>query len=117
MKLRILFAGMLLAMAVNNHVAFAQKTASKPAAATPAKVTEVEGISEYRLPNGLRVLLFPDASKPEITVNITYMVGSRMEGYGETGMAHLLEHMMFKGSVHHPHVPDEETSHGADPNG
>ena len=117
MKLKILFAGMLLAMVVTTQVAFAQKTASKPAAGTPAKVTEVEGISEYRLPNGLRVLLFPDASKPEITVNITYMVGSRMEGYGETGMAHLLEHMMFKGSTKHPHVPDELTAHGANPNG
>src|SRR5580700_3983307 len=81
------------------------------------KVTEVEGISEYRLANGLRVLLFPDQSKPTITVNCTYLVGSRMEGYGETGMAHLLEHMLFKGSTNHPHIPDEQTSHGASPNG
>ncbi|HSN22478.1 MAG TPA: hypothetical protein VLS49_17470, partial [Usitatibacter sp.] len=55
------------------------------------KVTEVEGITEYRLENGLKVLLFPDLSKPTITVNITYLVGSRHENYGETGMAHLLE--------------------------
>ncbi|MDF0604573.1 insulinase family protein [Neisseriaceae bacterium TC5R-5] len=58
----------------------------------------VEGITEYRLPNGLRVLLAPDASKPTATVNITYLVGSRHESYGETGMAHLLEHMLFKGT-------------------
>ena len=57
------------------------------------KVTSVEGITEYALPNGLRVLLFPDVSKPKVTVNMTYLVGSRHEGYGETGMAHLLEHM------------------------
>src|ERR1700749_664452 len=59
------------------------------------KVTSVEGITEYSLPNGLHFLLFPDDSKPKLTVNTTYMVGSRFEGYGETGMAHLLEHMNF----------------------
>ncbi|HZJ15841.1 MAG TPA: insulinase family protein, partial [Chthoniobacteraceae bacterium] len=58
------------------------------------QVTSVEGITEYSLPNGLRVLLFPDPSKPIITVNITYKVGSRHEDYGETGMAHLLEHLV-----------------------
>ncbi len=77
----------------------------------------VEGITEYRLANGLRVLLFPDPSKPTITVNITYLVGSRHEGYGETGMAHLLEHMLFKGSTRHPDIPQELTEHGARPNG
>ncbi|MBS1785326.1 MAG: insulinase family protein [Acidobacteria bacterium] len=64
----------------------------------PVKVTSVEGITEYKLANGLRVLLFPDASQPTMTVNITYLVGSRNEVYGETGMAHLLEHLMFKPS-------------------
>jgi len=60
------------------------------------KVTSIEGITEYSFPNGLHVLLFPDNSKPKITVNVVYLVGSRNEGYGETGMAHLLEHMTFK---------------------
>jgi zinc protease len=63
------------------------------------KVTSIEGISEYAFPNGLHVLLFPDNSKPKITVNIVYKVGSRNEAYGETGMAHLLEHMTFKAST------------------
>src|SRR3972149_5458929 len=74
------------------------------ATALPAGVTQVasvEGITEYRLANGLRVLLFPDPSKQTSTVNITYLVGSRHEGYGETGMAHLLEHLLFKGSKNH----------------
>jgi zinc protease len=62
------------------------------------KVTSIEGVNEYAFPNGLHVLLFPDNSKPKITVNVVYMVGSRNEGYGETGMAHLLEHMTFKGT-------------------
>jgi zinc protease len=67
-------------------------------AALPKPVTEVEGITEYRLANGLQVLLVPDDSKPTTTVNVTYHVGSRQENYGETGMAHLLEHMLFKGT-------------------
>lgn len=62
------------------------------------KVTSIEGITEYSFPNGLHALLFPDSSQPKITVNVTYRVGSRNEGYGETGMAHLLEHMVFKSS-------------------
>ncbi|HEY6331579.1 MAG TPA: pitrilysin family protein, partial [Blastocatellia bacterium] len=80
-------------------------------------VTTVEGLTEYRLANGLEVVLFPDQSKPTTTVNVTYMVGSRFENYGETGMAHLLEHMMFKGSTNHTNIPLELTAHGARPNG
>jgi zinc protease len=83
----------------------------------PVKVTSVEGITEYRLANGLRVLLFPDQSKQTITVNITYLVGSKHENYGETGMAHLLEHLVFKGTPRHPNIPQELTEHGASPNG
>src|SRR5437868_2657809 len=64
----------------------------------------------------MRVLLFPDPSKETFTVNITYLVGSRMEGYGETGMAHLLEHMLFKGSPRHPKVWEELEQRGADNN-
>ncbi|GAB3990055.1 pitrilysin family protein [Spirosoma daeguense] len=94
---------------------------NKPAAVTlPAGVTKgasVEGITEYNLKNGLKVLLFPDPSKPTITVNITYLVGSRHEGLGEAGMAHLLEHMVFKGSPKHPNVAKELSDHGADFNG
>ncbi len=83
----------------------------------PERVASVEGITEYRLDNGLRVLLFPDQSAPQTTVNITYFVGSRHEGYGETGMAHLLEHMVFKGTPNHPDIPQELTERGAQPNG
>lgn len=90
---------------------------NKPALAAPQKITTVEGITEYRLQNGLRVLLFPDQSKQTITVNITYMVGSKHENYGETGMAHLLEHLVFKGTPKHPNIPQELTEHGAFPNG
>ena len=81
------------------------------------KIVTVEGVTEYRLPNGLRVLLFPDFSKPTITVNMTYLVGSRHEGYGETGMAHLLEHLMFKGSKNYPEPTKEFTRRGFKMNG
>ena len=62
----------------------------------PKLITTVEGIKEYELENGLRVLLLPDVAQTNLVVNIVYKVGSRHEGYGETGMAHLLEHMLFK---------------------
>ena len=68
------------------------------------EVQTIENITELTLPNGLQVLLLPDAAKPVVTVNITYRVGSRHEGLGETGAAHLLEHMLFKpsGRVENP---------------
>src|SRR5436309_4504308 len=81
------------------------------------RVRSLEGITEYRLGNGLRILLFPDPSKPTATVNITYLVGSGHENYGETGMAHLLEHLLFKGSAKHPNVDQELQDHGTRPNG
>jgi len=88
-----------------------------PRGLAQTKVTSVEGITEYRLDNGLKVLLFPDSSKPTVTVNVTYLVGSRYEGYGETGMAHLLEHMMFKGTAKRDGIMGELSSHGAQFNG
>ena len=84
---------------------------SPPAIAT--KVVTVEGITEYRLDNGLRFLLFPDRSQQQITVNITYLVGSRHEGYGETGMAHLLEHLLFTDTPNHPNLYNELNERGA----
>ena len=83
-------------------------------AGPPARpLRTVEGISEYALGNGLRVLLFADPSSTKVTVNVVYEVGSRHEGYGETGMAHLLEHMMFKGTPRHPKVAEELDRRGA----
>src|SRR5262245_42184973 len=87
------------------------------AEAVPKKITTVAGVTEYRLGNGARVLLFPEASRPTITVNMTVLVGSRHEGYGETGMAHLLEHMVFKGTPTFPDVPKALRDHGAQFNG
>jgi len=83
------------------------------AAEAPRRVVSLEGITEYRLDNGLRVLTLPDPAADTVTVNVTYLVGSRHEGYGERGMAHLLEHMLFKGSKGHPDVKQELTDRGA----
>ncbi|MEL6110380.1 MAG: pitrilysin family protein, partial [Planctomycetota bacterium] len=101
----------LIAVAFSNHLTRAED------AAMPTKVTEIEGISEYSLGNGARVLLFPDASKEVVTVNMTVFVGSRHEGYGEAGMAHLLEHMLFKGTPGHPEIPKVLQQRGARFNG
>ena len=99
-------------------VAPAPVAAPAPAPAVAAtKVRTVEGITEYRLANGLQVLLFPDPTQSTVTVNITYLVGSRLEGYGETGMAHLLEHMMFKGSPRHRNVLKLIEERGGQANG
>src|SRR5215212_4491319 len=81
------------------------------------KVATVEGVTEYRLANGARVLLYPEPSRPTVTVNLTVLVGSRHEGYGEAGMAHLLEHMVFKGTPTFPQVPKALRDHGANFNG
>ncbi len=91
-----------------------------PAQSLPAgmsKLTSVEGVDEYVLANGLQVLLIQDDSKPTTTVNVTYRVGSRHENYGETGMAHLLEHLLFKGTPGTPGVWAEFTKRGLRANG
>ncbi|MBS0320593.1 MAG: insulinase family protein [Proteobacteria bacterium] len=91
-----------------------------PALKLPHGITHgpsVEGVTQYQLANGLKVLLFPDATKPATTVNVTYLVGSRFEGYGETGMAHLLEHMLFKGTPSEKNVFVALGKRGMDFNG
>lgn len=97
-------------------IAHAQSTASAQAQGAQ-QVRSVEGVTEYLLANGLRVLLAPDSSKPTTTVNITYLVGSRHENYGETGMAHLLEHMLFKGTPTQGNIMTALGKRGMDFNG
>jgi zinc protease len=86
----------------------------------PAGMTRgpsIEGVTEYRLANGLKVLLIPDPSIDTMTVNVTYLVGSRQEGYGETGMAHLLEHLMFRGTKRFPDIKSSYQQRGVRYNG
>ena len=105
---------------------FAAAAAPEPRSATvldarvPAGIsrfTSVEGVTEYRLANGLKVVLIPDLSTDTVTVNATYLVGSRNEGYGESGMAHLLEHLMFRGTKRWPDIKGELLKRGARFNG
>src|SRR5947209_15303820 len=109
------FSALILVLLLSLMPAYAAQAGALPQGVE--RVTSVEGITEYRLQNGLRVLLFPDPTQQTITVNVTYLVGSRHEGYGETGMAHLLEHLVFKGTDLHTNIPQELTAHGARPNG
>ena len=81
------------------------------------KVASMGGITEYDYPNGLKVLLYPDQAQPKFTVNVTYLVGSRHEGYGESGMAHLLEHMNFIETRNGRKIKDEIVARGANWNG
>ncbi|MBW8845131.1 MAG: insulinase family protein [Burkholderiales bacterium] len=103
-SLRIgLAAAALLALAACAPLAQQQQQVAKPEA--PTAVRQLGGIEEYRLANGLQVLLLPDATQTTTTVNITYRVGSRHEAPGEYGMAHLLEHMLFKGTERQKDIP------------
>jgi zinc protease len=104
----------------------ASPAAASPARAAPGSVavpagisrfTSVEGVTEYRLDNGLKLLLIPDPSTDTVMVNVTYLVGSRHEGYGETGMAHLLEHLVFRGTPKNPSIKGELQKRGARFNG
>jgi zinc protease len=110
---RIAVAGALLCLLC----LFAPSRCFAEGPSAPKKVVTIEGITEYQLENGARLLLFPDPSSATVTVNLTVFVGSRHEGYGETGMAHLLEHMVFKGTPSHPNVPKALRDHGAEFNG
>jgi zinc protease len=111
------FKPLLFAACVAALQNFLAPTSVAASLATATPVREVEGVREYRLANGLQVLLIPDASKPTVTVNVTYRVGSRMEGYGETGMAHLLEHLVFKTTNLYANVGAELSKRGMQFNG
>lgn len=78
--------------------------AATAAAAAPKKQGSVP-VKKWQLPNGLSVLFVPDHKAPVVTVQVFYHVGSKDEPPGKRGMAHMFEHMMFKGSTH---VPPEE---------
>jgi zinc protease len=113
----LLLAARLLGAQAPTSQTTAQQQGTTVIVASPATAmtrgATVEGITEYSLGNGLRVLLFPDQSKSTVTVNVTYLVGSRHEGYGETGMAHLFEHMLFRGTPRHPRIPSEIEARGS----
>lgn len=73
-------------------------------------VSEVKHVSEYRMDNGLKVVLAENHTAPVVTLLVLYRVGSRNEGVGYTGATHLLEHMLFKGTKKH----NQEKGNGID---
>lgn len=105
----LIFTFALFSLLLVNKSTFAQRD--------PKLVTTVEGLKEYELENGLHVLLIPDASQTNIVINIVYKVGSRHEGYGETGMAHLIEHMLFKQCEKFTDIKKAIADKGASANG
>jgi zinc protease len=105
----ILLSFTLGILLLNNNQVFSQTA--------PGLITAVEGVKEYELSNKLRVLLIPDASQTNMAVNIVYKVGSRHEGYGETGMAHLIEHMLFKQCKKFTDIKKAIADKGAQANG
>ena len=115
--MRVSFNLVAAALAISLLAGAPQLALAQTLPAGMSKVTSVEGVDEYKLANGLQVLLIQDDSKPTTTVNVTYRVGSKHENYGETGMAHLLEHLLFKGSPGHSTVWAEFTKRGLRANG
>ncbi|MBU6223419.1 MAG: insulinase family protein [Burkholderiales bacterium] len=93
--------------------AFAQ--APKPA----SQVTQhtAGGISSFTLSNGFKLILIPFPTASNVRVELLVKTGSKLEGYGETGMAHLLEHMLFKGAGNRKNIKDDLTAMGANWNG
>ena len=100
MRLRTLPATFLIVALIAPATTFAQRRkttapAGKSQAAAPLPPIN---FTEFKLRNGLRVILHEDHSTPIVGVNLWYHVGSKNEVPGKTGYAHLFEHMMFQGS-------------------
>ncbi|MDA6069996.1 insulinase family protein [Flavobacterium sp. AC] len=108
----LLLSSILCCSLVSLSSVYAQKKIE-----TPKYIKNVEGVKEYSLNNGLKVLLIPDASQSNMIVNIVYNVGSRNEGYGEKGMAHLLEHMLFKSTKNLGDIKKMLSDKGGNANG
>lgn len=114
--LRYLFRSFSLVGSLALPIAFQSSQAFAASSRAPTLVRSIEGVKEYKLDNGLQILLYTDASKPKVLVDLVYKVGSRHEGYGEFGMAHLLEHMLFKGTPSRPDIMKELQDKGAEAN-
>ncbi|PWL17653.1 peptidase M16 [Falsochrobactrum shanghaiense] len=104
--------GFALAMPMGAIGAQAQEAAPAPAAATKVEapkpqaaqpdITLSEDVASFTLDNGLKVVVIPDHRAPVVTQMIWYHVGSADEAPGKSGIAHFLEHLMFKGTKNHP---------------
>ncbi len=86
----LLFAALVSTFALPSRAVFAQTTVTSPPPAT------------FTLANGLQVVVIPDHRTPVVTQRVWYKVGSADETPGKSGLAHFLEHLMFKGTAKHP---------------
>ena len=84
-----------------SHAIGACSLAALLLASPPARAAQAPPVTEATLDNGLRILVLEDHRNPIATVQTWYRVGSRNEIPGATGLAHFLEHMMFKGTATH----------------
>src|SRR3954470_1135301 len=82
-------------------------------AQTPSGDIPKLDVQKFTLPNGLEVILSENHKLPLVSVNVWYHVGPVNEGPGQTGFAHLFEHMMFQGSKHLPSDQHFKTLEGA----
>jgi zinc protease len=110
-RLALVFS-ILLSLGVN---ADARPAAGK--AARPVLEAQAGGFSSYLLPNGFKIILAPYPSAANARIELLVKTGSKLEGYGETGMAHLLEHMLFKSAGPRRDLKSDLTAMGATWNG
>jgi zinc protease len=104
MTIKCLAIIMMIASLFSPTAALAQKrdeALTKTKGADKTDVLPPIKYTEFKLKNGLRVIFHEDRSTPIVAVNVWYHVGSKNEVPGRTGFAHLFEHMMFQGSLHH----------------
>lgn len=115
-RLSLLFAGCLTLTLVSGTPVFSQPTSTagtlqakptsisqqSPAPTTPASLSLTQGVRKTVLANGLTVLTKEVDTAPVVTVQVWYRVGSRNEAAGVNGIAHQLEHLMFKGTKERP---------------
>jgi zinc protease len=95
----------------------ATAVAQLPAKPLVREAVHAGGISSHTLANGFKIILIPYPSAPNTRVELMVRSGSKLEGYGETGMAHLLEHMLFKGAGRRKNIKEDLTKLGASYNG
>ena len=109
---------LMIAFALPTSVLAASKSAPKVVPPAQASLTaSAAGFSGYTLPNGFRIILAPFPNAASVRVELLVKTGSKLEGYGETGMAHLLEHMLFKSAGARTDIKADLTRLGAAWNG
>lgn len=94
--------GLIYAMGVLGLAGMLSGPALRPATASPAQGAAGPAISHFTLANGLEVIVIPDRRAPVVTHMVWYKVGSADETAGTSGIAHFLEHLMFKGTEKNP---------------